>query len=128
MPRSTGGVTRLGVVTTRLLTLTLTLPAGLVAGLLLTATPAAAAVPEGWSDPEQVSALEFLGIVVAAPVGLALLIALLVYLPSMVRGEGVAAGAGRGESQWFGGPTHGTAELAGPDGEGSEAGGAGVRW
>lgn len=115
---------------TRLLPLTLRIavPVAVSSGLLLAgAGPAAAEVPQGWSDPEPVSALEFLGVVVVAPVGLALVIALLVYLPSLVRRQAVGSGAGGG-TQWFGGPTHGTAELAGPDREDSEAGGAGVRW
>ncbi len=105
----------------------LTLP--LAAVLMLGAAgPASADVPQGWSDPEPVSALEFLGVIALAPVGLALLIGLLVYLPSMARGHVATDGGRRRDSQWFGGPTRGTDELAAPDGEGSKAGGAGVRW
>lgn len=125
MPRVPGAVTRLGPVTPRLLPLTLPLAVVLAVG---SAGPAAAAVPEGWSDPEPVSALQFLGVLVVAPVGLALVIALLTYLPSLIRGEGLAPGSSGSGDQWFGGPTHGTAELAEPDRDDSKAGGAGARW
>ncbi len=107
------------------LSFALTLPLALLLG---SAGPGSAAVPQGWSDPEPVSAMDFLGVVVAAPLALALVIALLTYLPSMVRGQGLTPGSSGEKDQWFGGPTHGTAELAGPDDEGSEAGGAGARW
>lgn len=105
------------------------LPLVAAAGLLLAAAgPAAAQPPQGWSESDPVSGLHFLLLVAVFPLALAVLIGLLTYLPSMIRGEGVAPGSARGADQWFGGPTRGTAELAAPDGDGSEAGGAGVRW
>lgn len=125
-------ITRLPSVSPRQLPRTLRsgLAAGVVlpVGLLALASPAAAQPPEGWSESAPVSLLDFLLLLLVAPLGLAALIALLTYLPSMIRGEGVVPGPGRSTDQWFGGPTRGTAELAAPDGEGSEAGGAGVRW
>lgn len=90
------------------------------------ATPALADVPENWSNPAPMSVGHLLVIIVAIPVGLALVISLLAVLPGLVRGEGLTGGHAGGE--WLGGPRQGTAELAGPDDEGTEAGGASARW
>lgn len=98
-----------------------------VAALVATAGPASAAIPEGWSDPDDVSALYAILLLGGVPLLLFLLIALAVYVPAMVRGERVAPGATT-ENQWFGGPRKGTAELAGPDSDESQAGGASGRW
>lgn len=92
------------------------------------AAPAHAEVPEGWSNPEPVSALHALLVLAGIPLLLFVLIALAVYLPALVRGERVKPGAPAVEDQWFGGPRKGTAELAGPDNEDSQAGGASARW
>ena len=92
------------------------------------AAPASAEVPEGWSDPEPVSALHALLVLVGIPVGLFVVIAVAVYVPALVRGERIAPGAPAIENQWLGGPRKGTAELAAPDSEESEAGGASARW
>ena len=89
---------------------------------------ASAEVPEGWSDPDAVSALQAILVLVGIPLLLFLVITLLVYLPAMVRGERVAPGGGTRENQWFGGPRKGTAELAAADTEESKAGGASGRW
>lgn len=105
------------------------LAAGTVLAPLLPVLPAVASnVPEGWSDPEAVGPGAFLLVLLAVPVGLALLIALAVYLPALVRGERLSPGTATAEDQWFGGPRQGTRELAGPDDETSQAGGAGARW
>ncbi|MFC4786909.1 hypothetical protein ACT8ZV_20715 [Nocardioides sp. MAHUQ-72] len=95
---------------------------------LVTAGPAGADVPEGWSNPDDVSALHALLILGGIPVLLFVLITLAVYVPALVRGERVTPGAPAVEEQWFGGPRKGTAELAGPDTEESKAGGASGRW
>lgn len=95
---------------------------------LLAAAPAGADVPEGWSDPEPVSALHAILVLGVIPLGLFVLIVLAVYVPAMVRGERVAPGAPALENQWLGGPRRTTAELAGPDSHESEAGGASARW
>lgn len=92
------------------------------------AGPAAAKVPEDWSDPAPVAPWEYLLVLLAVPVALALLIALFVYVPALVRGERVAPGTPTVGDQWFGGPRQGTAQLAGPDDENSQAGGASARW
>jgi hypothetical protein len=98
---------------------------GLLGSVLLLAGPAQA-VPEGWSNPEEVDTLYALGLLVGLPALLFLLISLAVYVPSLARGA-VAAASGP-EHEWFGGPRKAMDELAGPDGEDSKAGGASGRW
>ena len=92
------------------------------------AGPANADVPEGWAEPYHASGLHTLLIFVVIPGLLFVLIALAVYLPSLLRGERVKPGAAGVEDQWFGGPRKGTAELPGPDTEESKAGGASGSW
>ncbi|WP_166140009.1 hypothetical protein [Nocardioides ochotonae] len=96
--------------------------------LLAIAGPASADVPEGWSEPDAVDTWTALLLFALIPIGMALVITLLVYLPAIIRGERLTPGAPHIENQWIGGPRQGTAELAAPDGEGSEAGGASARW
>ena len=98
-----------------------------VATVLAVAGPASADVPEGWSNPDAVSMLHVLLVFVGIPLLLFVVICVLVYLPSMLRGERTP-GASAHENQWFGGPRKGTAELAAPDTEESKAGGASGRW
>lgn len=97
------------------------------AGLVAVSGPAAAEVGVGWSDPEEVNLVEALLILGGIPIALALVITVLVYAPSLARGEGLGTG-GTPESEWLGGPRRTTAELAGPDTEESAAGGASGRW
>lgn len=99
-----------------------------VAGLSAAATPAQAAVPEGWDKPDGVDKLHALLLLGGIPVLLFVGIAVLTYLPSLIRGERLAPGAPAIENQWLGGPRKGTAELAAPDSEESDAGGASARW
>jgi hypothetical protein len=51
-----------------------------------------------------------------------------VYVPALVRGERLAPGAPLVENQWLGGPRRSAGELAAPDSDSSEAGGASGRW
>ncbi len=95
---------------------------------LLTAAPAAAEVPTGWSEPEAVDPVHVLLVAVGLPLLGALLITAMVYGPPLARGERVAPGAPEVENRWLGGPRKATGELAGPDGEDSQAGGASGRW
>ena len=106
---------------------TIVVLAAAAAAVLATAGPASAEVPEGWSDPDEVSVLHAVLVLGGIPLLLFVVISLLVYIPSMVRGERGGPGATR-ENQWFGGPRQGTAELAAPDTEESKAGGASGRW
>ena len=62
------------------------------------------------------------------PLLLFVVIAAAVYLPALMRGERIAPGRPGVENQWLGGPRQGTAELAAPDTDASEAGGASGRW
>lgn len=99
--------------------------------LALVAAPAHADVAVGWSDPEDVDALQALLLLGGVPLLLFVLIALAVYVPAMVRGESLKpAGAGSGaaaEAQWLGGPRASAKELA-SDTTDDGAGGARGRW
>ena len=102
---------------------------GLFAVLALAlAAPASADVPENWSDPAGVDPLHALLVVFVIPAGIALVIAALTYLPPLLRGESVKPGAPTISNQWLGGPAKSVGELAGPDGEQSQAGGASAKW
>ena len=105
--------------------------------LALLAAPAHADVPEGWggqTEHNSLDALHALGLYLGAPLLLFVLIALATYLPAMTRGEKLLPDhAARGdhglpEGQWIGGPRQGVAELPGPDGDDSRAGGASGSW
>lgn len=95
---------------------------------VLTAAPAAAEVPDGWSNPDPVDPLHVVLVAVLLPLLLALVLVALVYGPPLARGERVAPHAPEVENQWLGGPRKAAGELAGPDGEDSQAGGASGRW
>jgi hypothetical protein len=64
---------------------------------------ASADVPEGWSDPDDVSFMHALLVLGGIPLACMVLLALAVYLPSVVRGESVAPAGARAEDEWFGG-------------------------
>lgn len=103
--------------------------------LALLAAPAHADVPQGWGGETSPSNLDFLpalGLYLGAPLLLFVLIGLAVYLPAMVRGEKLlphhTGGQQLPEGQWIGGPRQGVAELPGPDGDNSRAGGASGSW
>jgi hypothetical protein len=99
--------------------------------LVLLSAPAHADVPEGWGDqtqPFELDPLHALGLYLGLPLLLFALIAVAVYLPSMVRGEKLLPDFSAGEPQWIGGPRQGVAELPAPDGQDSRAGGASGRW
>lgn len=98
----------------------------------LAASPAVAAPPSTWSDPEPVGALAYLMVLLVIPAALAVLITVLVYVPAMVKGDKYTPGrAWRNENEWFGGPKDGL-EAADrvetrPAAEG-ERGGSSARW
>ncbi|SEB45924.1 hypothetical protein SAMN04489844_0152 [Nocardioides exalbidus] len=101
--------------------------------LALLAAPAHADVPKGWGGEEvhyEPDALHALGLYLGAPLLLFVVIAVLIYLPAMIRGEKLLPhhDAVDGEGQWIGGPRQGIAELPAADGEDSRAGGASGRW
>jgi hypothetical protein len=99
--------------------------------LVLLSAPAHADVPEGWGDqtqPFELDPLHALGLYLGLPLLLFALIAVAVYLPSMVRGEKLLPDYSAGEPQWIGGPRQGVAELPAADGDDSRAGGASGSW
>ena len=100
----------------------------LAAASLVLAGPASADVPEGWSDPDDVDTLQALLVLAGIPLLLFVGITFLVYAPSVIRGERIAPGHPTTENQWLGGPRKGPDQLAAPDSEDSQAGGASGRW
>lgn len=92
------------------------------------AGPASADVPQGWSDPAPVSPLHAVLLLGGVPLLLFVVISLLVLVPGYRKGERFTSGGTTHEDQWFGGPRTGTEELAAPDTDESEAGGASARW
>ena len=88
-----------------------------------TIAPAAADVPTGWSQPDDMSWLALLGIIAGVPIVLAVIITVIVLLPSLLRGEGLPKGS---EVEWVGGPRQGTSTLS-ESGTG-ETGGASARF
>lgn len=106
----------------------------LVTGLTLTglslvlATPAVAEPSEGWPDNDPVDMLQALLVLAGIPLLLFVVITVAVYVPALMRGERIAPGAPAVDNQWLGGPRKSAGELAAPDTESSEAGGASGRW
>ena len=81
------------------------LPAILVT---LAASAAFAEPPETWEDTPSVSGLHVIVLLVIIPVALFMLIWLLVYLPSMMRGnQDQSRMVRQGQAEWFGGPEGG---------------------
>jgi hypothetical protein len=81
-----------------------------VPALLVTTSAGAAfaAPPESWESPKHTSPLYVLLVLGAIPLALFALITLLVYLPSMTRGQHSQPGQSwGGETEWFGGPREG---------------------
>lgn len=111
----------------RLLALTSTVALS-IAAVVSVAGPAAADTPEGWPEKEPVGALHALLLLGGIPLLVFVVIAALVYGASLARGESLTPGGNEPENQWLGGPRKEAGELAGPDGEGSHAGGAGGTW
>lgn len=104
------------------------LTAGLVLGVAL-AAPAAADVPaQGWPENPPVELLDALLLIGGLTLAVILVVTVLSIGPALARGERISPGVSASENQWIGGPRRSAGELAGPDTEGSEAGGAGARW
>ncbi len=105
----------------------LVLLTGLALGSL--AAPAFATPPESWEDPDNGSALELLLILGGIPLAVIALLALAVYLPSMMRGQSSEpALAFQQRSEWFGGPRKGVEGTPEPTAQSEDKGGAGGRW
>lgn len=100
--------------------------AALVPGLAL---PAGAEVPEGWSHPADVNGLHALLVLGGIPLALFILIGLAVYLPSVMRGEGIAPT--QAEDHWLGGSAKSAGELQSAQAgrtEADETGGGSGSW
>jgi hypothetical protein len=98
--------------------------------LPMLAAPAFADRPAGWDQAPHVSAIKYLLVLLIIPGGIALLISLLVMLPSLVRGDSYHPGeTWAGGDEWFGGPSKGVeaARSGQPTDEAAgERGGAGA--
>ncbi len=77
---------------------------------------------------EEIDTLNAILLLVGVPLLLFVGISFLVYVPSIIRGERIAPGQPVTENQWLGGPRKSAGELAAPDTEHSQAGGASGRW
>ena len=101
----------------------------LALGLSLLALPAHADVPVGWSNPDPVSPLAFLLVVLGAPLALLVVISLFVLAPGFTRGEGITGRDEHADDQWFGGRRSAT-ELESSSAEDTPAitGGASGTW
>jgi hypothetical protein len=96
------------------------------------AAPALGEAPAQWGPQAPVSPLHALLVLGAIPLGLFALITLLVYVPSMVRGQRYQPGlAWRNQPEWFGGPRGGleASDSTAPKAiEGDDRGGASAHW
>lgn len=73
--------------------------------LPMAASPAFAEPPTSWEQAEDPSALEFLTVLAGIPLAIIAVLALLTYLPSMIRGQSNEPALVFAErSEWFGGP------------------------
>jgi hypothetical protein len=101
-----------------------------VAGVLplVMAGSASADVPENWSHPEDVSLIHAILVLGGIPLAVIVLLALAVYLPSIVRGESVAPAGARADDEWFGGRRDATRALESGRTGGDETGGASGSW
>jgi len=85
----------------------LAVPSALAVVVTLPAV-ASADTPSTWEQDPHVSGLQYLVLLVLIPLGLALVIALLASLPSMISDRGYEPGQSwRAEAEWFGGPQKG---------------------
>ena len=120
--------------TTSTIVRNLTRAAVVTAGLALTAmaSPAVAAPPTTWEEPQNDSALGALLLLVGVPLVIIAVIALLTYLPSMVGSKSAGSSlAFQERPEWFGGPRQGTEAAAVTDadpGTTTGTGGASARW
>jgi hypothetical protein len=89
---------------------------------------ASADTPATWDDPPETDRLHLLLLLGGVPLLLFVLIGLAIYVPPLVRGERIAPGATSPANAWLGGPSRSAGELAEPDSEDSDAGGASGRW
>ena len=99
-----------------------------MAGSVALAGPASADVAEGWAPVEHVDPWQAVLLFVGIPLAVVLFITAIYVLPPLLRGEPIAPGGRPVQDRWIGGPSKGTAALAAPDDEHSQAGGASGHW
>ncbi len=106
---------------------------GLTLGSL--AAPALASPPDAWEHPDNGPLLDSLLFLLGVPLLVFVVLALLVYLPSMIRRQSPEPALAFGERpEWFGGPRKGVDSAAGADStaadseQPSDKGGASARW
>ena len=92
------------------------------------AGPAAADIPDGWSDPKPVPVLHFLLLFVGIPLLITVGMLLACYVRSVVRGESIAPAGARANDQWLGGRRDTTREIGAGDRDTGDTGGAGGTW
>lgn len=102
----------------------------LAGGLVLAASgPAGADVPEFWDGGESQAVDPWHAIwLVVIPLVMFVVITAIVLLPGIIRGERFTPGGQATADQWFGGPDTAPAELAAPEADQPESGGASGRW
>jgi hypothetical protein len=102
--------------------------------LTLVAAPAVAAPPTSWEVADNDSALDALLLLGGVPLLIIAVIALLTYLPSMMRSRSTGSAlAFQEKPEWFGGPRQGVDSEAVVDADptttsSTDKGGASARW
>jgi hypothetical protein len=87
--------------------LTLSVACSLVLGAALV-SPASADQPESWESVPDVSAFEFVMLVLILPLAAAFVITLLTLVPLLINDRGYQPGQSwRSQVEWFGGPSRG---------------------
>ena len=87
--------------------LTLSVACSLVLGAALV-SPASADQPEAWESAPDVSAFEFVLLLLILPLAAAAVISLLTLVPLLINDKGYQPGQSwRSQTEWFGGPTKG---------------------
>lgn len=66
-----------------------TLSVASLTAFVLMSSPALADVPSGWSNPPHLSFMHFVAVILLPAIGLALVIAAIVLLPGVLKGEGL---------------------------------------
>lgn len=98
-----------------------------VIGSVLVAAPSMADTPAGWPEPtDGGSFLDHFLLIAVYPLAIALVIALIVYVPALL-GKDKAQTAGPVDGEWLGGPG-GAKAAAQEDTDASQAGGASGKW
>lgn len=94
---------------------------------LLLAAPAHAEVPEGWTEPDEVSLLQLLTVILGIPLVIFAVIVAAVLAPALARGEKLLPSTATPD-QWFGGPGLPPGEVEDRPRELGPTGGASGNW